>query len=1210
MTVPSSFRLRDPDGMHRFCIAVGLAVLCALLVFSPARLHGQSLAGIGGTVVDQAGAVVTDAKVTATNDATGVPSHAGTSSAGAYTITDLNPGTYTVKVEKPGFEISVTKNVVVETSKRTTVDVTMTPGALTTTVEVKAEAVALETNDPETGSTFESKLLEELPAEIGGGVGDRDRQIDQFLFLTPGVQGGAFEHRINGGVSFQNEVLFNGVPALQAETQGFQSNINPPYEMVSEFRVLTSTFSAQYGLAQGVASYRFASGTNTLHGDVFEILRNDFFDAKGANPPLDASGNRMTPVDKHHNYGFSVGGPIYLPKVYDGRNKTFFHTSVDWYRLNTAVNGNVSVPTPAMKTGDFSAFPQTIYIPQSGLILGCTPGAPAGSPFPGNMIPANCISATAASVLPLIPDPAPGRTGFSDNLPSQITNIPTRQTNWGFSIDHNITGRQALHGSFWRDKWNEPFCCDNGALFSNELSGLKTEPRLGTGLFLTYSNAISTQLVMTAGIGWMGEINNEFNTHPGVSFPAVQGGTVFPTITFSGQTSPTSWGAGGAGETFSINRKLGISFSNNWLYNHGRHTLNFGFEARRAFQNDHECQNCGGGFNFANATTSDGVNLDTTGSSFASFLLGDVDSASRQFAFETKLRNFYLSPYLQDDIKITPRFTLNAGLRWDILWPFATVPVKGQPADTIVFFNPNAANTSAISVANGQALPGAASLLGTCSNCVGYSRAPVDLRQFSPRLGFAYELNNKTVIMAGYALNHLTGGTYEFGNNKVAVQYGSLLAGLFNVPSNGTNVAAFGQWDNNPVPVPPATPFSPGLVNGTGSLTLFGFTKSGRAPYVQNWNFGIQRELPRNMLVTAAYVGNRGVHLPSALDAPNQLDPGFLPLGNQLGVAWTDPTSQPILQAAGFGQSGGFFTPYVNFINDYGSGATLAQALRPFPMYHTIVNDFDLTGDSRYDALQAQAQKRFTGGLSFLIAYTLSRAMTNAESGFSTFQAFGTPLNKFNKRAEWSIAGFDQTHILSVSGIYELPIGPGKPFLNHGGLLAKNLLGGWQLGGIFQYATGSPFGISASGSPLLNTLVGNRADLVPGAKIDVNWNNYYKGLPVFNIAAFTDPGRWVPGNSPRNIAALRNPFNGNENIGLGKRFFLGERVSAELRMDYFNVLNRMQVCGNGNTDTSVSDGSPSSGGTFGLDNTSTLGTFNPCQGNTPRRGQLYLKINF
>ena len=1222
-----------------------LSALCLLLVFSSALVLAQGLSGISGTVTDSSGGVVADASVTVTNNATNVSTVAATTSAGTYVITDLIPGIYTVRIEKAGFSTGVLSEVHVDVSRTTNGDLTLKTGSTTDTVEVVAQQIALETTQPQLGTVIENKLVSDIPTLIGGGpgnIGARDRQIDDYLFLAPGVQGGEFSHRINGGVDFENEVVFNGVVAVQSETQGLQSNINPPFEMIGEVQVLTSQFSAQYGLSQGVASYQFASGTNTLHGDAFEIVRNTILDAAGANPPNPANrpGKGPTPTINQNNYGFSVGGPVWIPKIYNGKNKTFFHVSADWFRLNLSDQNTFTVPTPAQVGGDFSGYVNgsgaqiPIFVPQGFVApTGCAAPA-AGQQWPGNKIPTSCFSSTSASLLSLVP--TPNNSGTTNNATSSVGVLPTRQTNWGFSIDHNLTDRQKLHASYWRNSYDLVSCCNGGIHVNNELSGLEREPRLGTGFFLTYSNAIKSNLVVTAGFGWMGEINNELNSFLGVSFPAVDGSISLPVIKFNAPfgLQPTQWGLNSNGETYSKNRKLGISFDNNWLWTHGRHTMNIGFEIRRSYQDDQECQQCGGSFTFSSLTTANPADLQNTGSAFASYLLGYADASQRQFAIESRLRNIYYAPYFQDDIKITPRLTINAGLRWDILRPFL------ENDDNVLFFDPTAANPGALAP-DGTQLLGAANKLGNCSVCSGYRRADIHWKNFSPRLGVAYKLNNKTVILSGFAINFLDGGAYEYGDNKIAVNYGSLLGGVFNVNSLGSNVPGYGQWDGNAVPQPSPIDFTDrSLLNSTGALRQFG-RDPGQIPYTESWNVGFQRELPNNMFLSVSYVGNRSLHLPSLLNPINQTNPQYLTMfcasanpedpncpmsPASPNAAWTSVVSQADLQAAGFSQasvtcgpntnnpglSGTFFTPYVNFLCDYGSGKNLSQALLPFPQFNAskscggICNNFDTNGTALYNAFQVQAQKRFSGGLSFLVAYTLSKTMSNTDTGFSTFN-YGSE-NKFNQKSEWSIAGNDQTHLLAISGVYELPIGPGKKFLNKGGHLAKNIVGGWQLSGVFQYASGTPQTVyssqgDATNDPFQNGF--NRANFDRSVPLKVDYNNYYKGLPIFNTAAFSDAG-FAPGNEPRVISQLRNPFNANENIGLSKHFFFGERVTAELRIEFFNVLNRMQVCGIGQgLDNNVNDGS----GHFGLINPTGSGN-GTCQANTPRQGQGFFKVSF
>ena len=329
-----------------------MLVVSVVVFFWSVRLNAQVVNGVNGTVTDSSGGVIAGAHVTATNTATGVVSSAITSSEGTFTIVGLIPGQYSVAVEVAGFK-RIQTDVTVEIAKMSTVSLQMEPGSTTQTVEVKASAIALETTSPMIGTTLEPELVKTAPIEINSLA----RQIDSFMYLAPGVQGSPGAHYINGGVTFENEVQFNGVPVAFVDYAGNQTYINPPYEMVNEFRVNSSTFDARYGLGQGTVTYSMASGSNQLHADGFDILRNQWFDSVGFFPTrFSANGHPIIPVDQQNDYGFTVGGPVYVPKVYNGKNRTFFLFSSDWFRQNQSQSAIGTVPTAAMKQGDFSSF--------------------------------------------------------------------------------------------------------------------------------------------------------------------------------------------------------------------------------------------------------------------------------------------------------------------------------------------------------------------------------------------------------------------------------------------------------------------------------------------------------------------------------------------------------------------------------------------------------------------------------------------------------------------------------------------------------------------------------------------------------------------------------------------------------------------------------------------------------------------------------------
>ncbi len=1126
--------------------------------------RAQTLSSIAGTVTDSSGAVIGDARVTVTNDATKVAKTAQTSSAGTYTVTDLIPGTYTVTVDNPGFQSSEHKGVGVDVGRNSTVDAVLQPGNTQQTVTVAETAIALDTTAPSLNTTIENKVVQELPNQVSGG---RGRQIDNFIFLAPGVTGSTFSHRINGGVDFQNEVVFNGIPMAQSETQGYQTIWNPPFELVNSFNVLRSSFSAQYGLAQGVVTYQTASGTNQYHGDAFEIVRNNFFDARGAYNPT-------VPIDKENNYGFTLAGPVIIPKLYNGKNRTFFHVSMEWYRQNQTQTGFFSAPTAAEVAGDFSGLVDSnnkqipIFDPASSQPGSCNAGGNTpGTQFRGNIIPKACFSAQSKALLPLFPV-ATG-PGFTNNTFNQLGTLPVRQNPWGFTIDHNISDRQSIHWAQWRD--NQSSYGGNFLASTNPLAFYTFFPDLGSVFILNYSLTINPHLVMTAGASWLGELNFQIPQRSSVTpaIPAAPSAPIVPGINFAGPLSPLSVGSS---NTNSINRKLGTVLENNFLWIRGKHTFNIGWEYRRTYQDDNECQQCAGNFNFSNNQTADPTNLSNTGNAFASYLLGTVDHANRTGSQELRLRNLDVSSYIQDDIKLSPRLTFNIGVRWDVMVPFTEVD------NNIVYFDSTIPNPGA-----GGRL-GAATKFGWCQGCASTNRAFIHWNHFSPRTGFSYEVNKKTVLQGGFSVNYLNGGAYEYGISKVAVNYGNLLLGSFTRNSTNSTTPGFGSWDSAVLPIPGATPFSPSLGIGT---TINGFdpNNDGVAPYDAVWNIGIQRELPSSMFLTVNYTGNRANRLPSQLNPINQVSPQFLTqYGSNLG--------QPY---ATVGRTLGIPLPYPNFLTDFPS-ATVQQALRPYPQYSDIFNNFDMTGSALYNALQVQVEKRYTNGLSFLVSYNLSKMMSNTNSGFTSFAS--RALNKDNQKAEWSIDNNDQTHMVNIAGTYELPFGKGRAFMNRGGVL-NAVLGGWQISPLLSYATGTPlFSNSApvyvAGDPLGNNCAPcNRANVVPGQPLEFSYNNVYKGLSVINKAAFTDPGPWVLGNAPRVLGGLRNPFQLNENLAVAKYFPIGEHVRLKLEMEYFNIFNRVIF---GGPDTNFNDAN------FGLVINS--------QANAPRQGQGHLAITF
>ncbi len=1256
----------------RLAAAWGLAaIVVVVLVFvcSPMRLNAQALSGINGTVTDASGAAIEGASVKITNVDTNVTRTIQTTSAGTYYMTDLIPGTYDVRVEKSGFEVNVQKGVVVVGGATSTANATLATGAVATEIVVTASSVALQTEQPQVGTTVNETLTESLPQLISG----ENRQIDNFIYLTPGVTGSGFSHRIDGGVDQQTEIMFNGVPEAFSEVSGFTSWNQPPYDSIKDVDVLSGTFSAQYGLGQGVEQYHSKSGGNLIHGDAFYFYRDDaLLGAPGAflDQNTNNKGELAEPnTDIQSDLGGSIGGPVYIPHVYDGRNKTFWFFSYDRYR-QSFTNNTVTLPTQAEVGGDFSqAFNPgnptqviPIYVPiawatNAALIpAGCVPGAAPGAQWPGNKIPSTCFSAESQALLTAYPLPTPTNSNIVNNYVPSVTDL-NLQTDLAVTADHNLTKNQAIHGLYWRQYYPSP---NSNDWVDNVLSGESITTTYGRGVDITYSNAISSHMVLTGGFLYVYQRNDFLPPHllsspiPPVPPSGLAQPLTFPSINFTGGLwNPVNWGPGN-GLSSTKNHKTGFSETGNLLWIIGRHNMNIGVDIRHTHQDDFECggstgqPGCSGVLNFTSGITANPLEASpgaTTGIGFASFLLGDVTSGGRGGAGNTNLRNNYVAPYIQDDIQINPKLKINAGIRWDLAFPFTNDFSTNQ----LTFFNPNAPNPTEISPLTGQPLLGAMSESGTCSACVGWSTMNMQWHHFSPRLGFTYQLNPKTVILGGVSFYWLDTGAFEYGVNKVAVNYGNNLNGVVSIGSAGPTNPGFGEWDTNTLPPLPATGFSPTFFNGTsilGDAQVHELPQNVNQAYDEQFLIGVQRELPFNMFLSAHYVHTHDIHLPATLESAVQsLNYNFVkatcPQGSGvtntadcvLGQPWASANAQAFMASQGtFGQTtyttgpctGTYYVPYNNFCPEQLAGVggvlnsiALFQAETPYPQMPFVTNNFDTSGADEYNALQVSLQKRTGNGLTFLLSYTLSHYDTNTDSGFSTFNSRG--LNPQNPGAEWSVGSADQTHVLTIAGVYELPIGPGKKFLNGGGLAMKNLLGGWKISWVQWYESGPPVNLVSCADqfncdPLIgNIFVANRPNIL-STNYDVNWNNYYKSLatgtsiPVINTSAFQFPGDWTIGNGPVYNSSIRYPWYLDEDAAFTKRFFFGERVNADFTVQWFNLFNRNLLSngtGGGVNCFTNNQFSPN----FGFADSSPSPT-NSCQGNTPRRGQFQLQLNF
>jgi hypothetical protein len=1116
------------------------ALLFVLACSSAQLLFAQNNTGLTGTVTDPSGAVIAGAKITFRNTDTGIQTKLSSSSEGVYDAT-LAPGTYQVTAEKEGFKGFVEDHIIVEVGATPTLNIKMSLGSATQTVRVTApNSIQINRTEPQLDTMLPPAEVADLPLEINGNI----RQINSFATLAPGVKTGAYGSVVvEGGASSQINAAGSYYNGMQLDTAS-AINSNPPYEMVDQFRVLRSTFSARYGMTQGAIAYNMASGTNKLHGDGFFIDRNDAFDSAGFFPSRFApDGTARAPIDKESDWGGTIGGPVVIPHLYNGHNRTFFLGSVDIFNKNQGITTIGTVPTAAMKTGDFSQFVDAsgnqipIYDPDSP-----DPTHPVQFSCNGvlNVICPDRINSLSKTLLQYIPNPNAAGTnnGLQDNANPVITSVPYKTQAWGITLNHQLSSTQNLAFTWWHNHYSVVQEEDAPIVpVTNPLTGEQSGIDNANIWLGNYTKTLGSNLVMTLGVAAQNKMQNYVDDNEKVNFGGVTGGIAMPFISFNGQNAPTSFGNSNNSLLLHYVDNIGWNLYNNWIWTKGRHTLNIGAEYHFYYVHQKDDYSSGH-FSFSQAETSDpsSSNFAKYGSGFASFLLGDVDSASRNAPTEEEFYTQDFSGYVQDHYRITQKLTLSPGVRWDVMVPYT------MTANNDVFLNPTEANPAA------GGLPGAATAFGSCGGCAGYNRAAIHWNNVGPHVGLAYSLNRNTVFQAGYFINFL-GYDSAYGQGEglgAPVSMTSLLAGTYQVNATGSNVGGYGEWADasgtpNPLPNVSPKPFDPSL-GVAQTISYFDANRNGRAPVYQAWNFAVQRQLGWNTLLTLDYAANRVTHLTANINPISQPSPAVLQNGNTL----SDNINSPAAAAAGFS------APYSDFATQFGGGATVYQTLKPYPQYSSVSRVLDQAGTTFYNAFQLEVDKHAGNGLTFMGDITLP----------SQFDNLATPENKFAPAKEYVETSDSFESRAAVT--YQLPFGRGQRWMNNGGV--GRWLGGWEAAAIVMYNNGGTLQIGQSGEHFLNGV--NRPNVVPGAKMwSGNWGDvkpYFEGrralTPVFSANAFANTGsQFVLGDAARAYPEMRGPWYPVEDFSAKKTFPITEGTAFSLRMDFFDALNRTQI---------------------------------------------------
>jgi hypothetical protein len=1130
-------------GMTSFSVRA-LLVVCIL---GGLNVSAQVTAGdLRGVVTDPNGATVADATVRATSVTTGITSEATSTSVGVYVIGSLPVGKYHVEAQAQGFKTFATEDVGISTGTVSTLNIALQIGEIKQTVEVKETVTPLlQTTTSEVSTNVEQHVVMDLPLELSG---DR-RQVESFTFLTPGVTGTTFSKSFNGSPDLSQVAVVDGVAFSNAEVPGRFYTFSPPFEAVEEFKVSSTLYPAEIGRGFGVANYTLKSGGNQLHGDLFEFLRNDKLDARG----FFASDR---PIVRQNEFGGTVGGKII-------KNRTFFFAAYDGFRLaGGSINRSlVTLPTDAFRQGDFSALVDgsghqiPLYDPATTRPDG--KGGFVRDVFPNNQIPLARLDPLAAKVIALMPQPDYPNL-ISGNYISRAYS-PASKNDIAYKIDHQLTSHQKITFSHWFNvKESNPYIADWGK--GQPLDWGYPGALQFHGIRANHDWVATPTVLNHFGFGFSGTFNTGRGTDPrnGVSILPVPG---LP----SQVPGVTGFNIPGSPEFGNATQQPDGRYDHTWNFTDtvsvvkGRHQLKFGGEYWwQTFRNWDRTGNGGtaGSFYFSNLETDnpDSATFGSAGYGFASFFLGQVDSLQRLVgATPFKYILPYGAAFVSDTVQLTPKLTLNVGLRYDFPSPWRFSDPKRLAAINLTTPNPGAGNLPGAYVFGNSALV-----------------PPMDKKEFGPRASLAYSPDSKTVVRVGYGIiysisNASAIGAIQFGNGFTAGY-----TGFQNISSLNSGITAGSILANGFPQFTQPLPDQNAALN-IGALADYYNHDAGKQAYTQTWTVDIQRQLPFQMFADVAYVGNKGQRLPASLENLNQVPASYLSLGPLL--------NQDINSTAA--ATAGFHSPYAGF------AGTVGQALRAFPQYTSINDAFQPLGSSTYDALQAKVQKRFSNGLSFLVSYTFSKTLTNTSlSGYSAFN--GGAMDTANRGIEKHIAGQDQTNNFITSLIYEIPVG--KNITGAGGKLVR----GWEVAAVLRYASGNPLSIGG-GPPLPIFGGGNRPDSVRGVAACANISGTFDPAvdSYLNPAAFVQPAPYTFGTTPVTEPNCRSFPIFNEDFSVIKRTYIKERMNLEFRAEFFNVFNRVVFS------------APST-------NFNALNTFGFVfgQANTPRNIQFALKLNF
>ncbi|MFB3826797.1 MAG: carboxypeptidase regulatory-like domain-containing protein [Bryobacteraceae bacterium] len=1097
-------------------------VLCCALIAAPAALAQEFRGTILGRVTDSSGGIVAGCEVTVTNEATNTAVKATTTGAGAYTIPFLLPGAYTVSVQAAGFRAFQRSGVIVKVQDRVEINVVLEPGVITETVVVRADTPVLETASSSVGQVVAQTDIVNLPmngravylvARITPGMVPTDTR----LFTRPFDNGAVSNVSMGGSRANSNNILLDGIPNMNAVSQ---VAFVPSPDAVQEMKVQINTYDAEFGRgAGGVLNAVVKAGTNQFHGSLHEFFRNDILEA---NSFLNNSVGGTKPRQRFHQFGGTAGGPVYLPKLYDGRNRTFVFGSWESIRQSDPTTHLTTVPTAAQRQGDFSSTYDgldrylAIYDPFSQRANPNVANAFVRDPFPGNRIPAARMDPVAVKLLEQFAQPnmpGVGRSGvdnffWGDSSPDNYDSFVTR-------FDHNFNEKQRL---FVRVSASRRPRLGDDDIFRTLATKSRFLNRLSRGGAVDYVNTMGPQTLLNIryGVSRYGNITQylprDFQLSS-LGFPTALSGQVvrqqFPRFQISGYET---LGRTGDAEDLTDVHTLQVSMTRMT----GQQALKWGFESRVIRDVGYDVGYASGTFSFDQARTRgpDPVRDLISGHSVASFLLGTPASGSVDKNVAPAFQTVYYGAYVQDDLRLTTRLTLNLGFRWEYEAP--RTERYNQMTRGFAYDTPSPLQGRV----PGLSLRGGLLFAGVDGNPRGQTDAM--WRNFAPRFGLAYQLHPRVVLRTGYGIYYA--GTTTMGRGTSASPGFSVATPMT------TSIDGITPYDllRNPFPngLLPAVGASQGLMSLVGQSVSFTDVRRPMT-YSQQYSFGFQVEPVRRLLIEATYSGNRGIHLQNSNLNVNQLTTEQLQLGDQLIARVPNP-----------------FAPYISIGSLAASTTTRAQLLRPYPHFTGVTLREFTDGSSTYHALLLKVERRFGAGLTFLGSYTNSKLLDNV----------GNRQNNYNLAAERSLSTIHTPQRLTVAGVWEVPIGPGRRWTGGSNPVARKLIEGWQLDWIGTMQTGFPLSVTSNTNTTQSQGGGQRPDST-GTSPKLEGPVSGRLGRYFDVKQFVNPAPYRFGNLARTLPDVLGPGLHDWSLSVLKTTRLGEKLRFELRGEAFNVWN-------------------------------------------------------